>query len=229
MFEIEIYKSILFLHRCRRLPPVPSLPFHASFGRHAAVIFTFAGPLQAAGPPPSARMVNHHYICCQIRWMGICICEYVVPYVWERGGSQEESNKIFQTTGPPLLLPPPSLHICHFHPLFFPLSLFAALFWPISVVPPLSVTADLGECDPADGELRWPRRCHPRWWGGGSFGMRGGRGGKRPSMDASWRSGNFEGTANRGSAAVWPRVGANQIRWKPASRESPDSRPPSPL
>lgn len=63
--------------------------------------------------------------------------------------------------------------------------------------------------------------------GGGSFGMRGG--GKRPSMDASWRSGNLEGTANRGSSAIWPRVGANQIRWKPASREIPDSRPPSPL
>lgn len=147
VFEIEIYKSILFLHRCRRLPPVPSLPFHASFRRHAAVIFTFTGPLQDAGPLPSAWMVNHYYICCQIRWIEICICEYIVPYV---SGMTAKAIKIFKTAGVPLLLPPPSLHICHFHPLFFPLSLFTALFWLISVVPLLPVTADLGECDPAD-------------------------------------------------------------------------------
>lgn len=71
-----------------------------------------------------------------------------------------QTNKTFKTTGPAL-----SLHICHFHPLpFFSLSLSTARFSLISVVPLLPVTADLGECEPADGKLCWLRRCHPRWW-----------------------------------------------------------------
>lgn len=27
------------------------------------------------------------------------------------------------------------------------------------------ITADLGECEPSDGELRWLNCCHPRCWG----------------------------------------------------------------
>lgn len=89
VFETEIYKSILFLHRCRRLPPVPFLPFHASSRRHAAVIFTFREPLQVAGLLPSAWTLNHHYICCQSRGIEICIHEGIVLYACERDGGQE--------------------------------------------------------------------------------------------------------------------------------------------
>lgn len=161
MFEIEIYKSILFLHCC--LPPVTLLPFHASFRRHAAVIFTFREAQQDAGLLPSAWMSNHHYMCCQLRCIEICIYECIVPYACERDGGQEVCMAECLECAP-FATPSPSLHICHFHPLLFPLSLFTALFLLISVVPLLPVNADLGECEPADGELCWLRRCHPRWW-----------------------------------------------------------------
>lgn len=216
MFEIEIYKSILFLHRCRRLPPVPSLPFHASFRRHAAVIFTFAGPLQDAGPPPSAWMVNHYYRCCQIRWIEICICEYIVPYVCERGGSQEEflewQQKPIRSSrqqGPRCFsLPHPSISVTLTPFSFLFLCLLLSSGW--YQLSPLPINADLGECDPADGELRWLRRCHPRWLG---WEFRD-EGGKRPSMDASWRSGNFEGTVTRGSSSICSFSGAGMMKKK---------------
>lgn len=77
-------------------------------------------------------------------------------------------------SGPPVSsLPHPSIAVA-FTPLFCPLlSLFTALFWPISVAPPpLSNTADLGECDPAGGELSWLSCSHPRRREEGGLGMR---------------------------------------------------------
>lgn len=40
------------------------------------------------------------------------------------------------------------------------------------------------------------------------------RGGKRPSMDASWRSGNLEGTAHRGSSGVCSFSGTGMMKKK---------------
>lgn len=213
VFEIEIYKSILFLHRCRRLPPVPSLPFHASFRRHAAVSFTFAGPLRDAGPLPSARMLNHYYICCQIRCIEICIYEYIALYVCERGGGQEESldweQKPIRSSRPhgPLCfsLPHSSISFTPFSFIFLCLLLSSrwyqlSLRWPLPLTW-ANVTLLTVSCA-GDGAAI-------RDGGGGSFGMRGG---KRPSVDASWRSGKFERKANWGSSGICCFSGAGMMK-----------------
>lgn len=120
-----------------------------------------------------------------IRCVEICMYECIVPYMCERDGGQEVCMAD-RSRGPlcfPLPHPSGSVTFAPFSFLFLCLLLSPRWYQ----LPLLPVSADLGECEPADGELCWLRRCHPRW-GGGSFRMRG----KRPPLDASWRSGKFK-------------------------------------